>query len=65
MKFIPQNFNDLLALGALFIIPTLWILQGKDIIDVQPEVTGALIVTWSLIFQYYFRKAKDETNNPS
>jgi hypothetical protein len=59
-RFIPQNFNDLLALGALIVIPVLWVLQGKCIITMPSEVTGALIVTWSLIFQFYFRKAKDE-----
>lgn len=59
-RFIPQNFNDLLALGAIIIIPVLWILQGKGFISMQPEVTGALIVTWSLIFQFYFRKAPSE-----
>jgi hypothetical protein len=59
-KFLPQNFNDLLTLGALVMIPALWVLQGKGVITTQPEVTGALIVTWSLIFQFYYRKAKDE-----
>jgi hypothetical protein len=57
-KFAPQNFNDLLATGAIIIIPALWVLQGLKVVDLPPEVTGALIVTWSLIVQFYFRKAQ-------
>ncbi len=59
-KFIPQNFNDLLALGAIIIIPGIWIMQAVMKVAIPAEVNGALIVTWSLIFQYYFRKSKTE-----
>ena len=59
-RFAPQNFNDLLALGAILIIPALWVLQGKGIVNLNSEVTGALIVTWTIIFQFYYRKAKEE-----
>ena len=59
-KLIPQNFNDLLALVLVLLIPLLWILAGRGVIILPPEVLGALIVTWSLLIQYYYRKAKTE-----
>lgn len=61
-KFIPQTFNDFLALLAFIgLIPALWILQGCSVIALPDEVTGATIVVWSLIGQYYFRKAQSES----
>jgi len=59
-KFKPQNFNDLLALILVFLIPALWVIQGFGIITLPTEVTGALIVTWSLFLQFYYRKAQSE-----
>ena len=59
-NFIPQNFNDFMALGALFIIPSIWMSQAVFKFTISSEVNGALIVTWSLIFQFYFRKSKSE-----
>ena len=59
-KFIPQSFNDFLALVLILGIVILWLIQGCGKITLPPEVTGALIVTWTLIVQYYFRKAKTE-----
>ncbi len=60
-KFIPQNFNDLMALLVIFlIIPIIWILDGLQIVKFNPEVIGASILSWGLITQYYFRKAKEE-----
>lgn len=53
MKFAPQNWNDILALFVLALIPALWVLQ----INLGGEVNGALIATWTLVIQYYFRKA--------
>jgi hypothetical protein len=55
-KFAPQNFNDFFALLLIFGIIALWILQGFEVVSLPAEVTGALIVTWTLIVQYYFRK---------
>jgi hypothetical protein len=60
MKFIPQTFNDLLAVILIFLIPAMWILQGRGFFTLLPEVTGALIVTWTLIIQFYFRKKETE-----
>ncbi len=56
MKFIPQTFNDFLALIFIFGIIILWIIQGTGHLSLPDTVTGALIATWTLIVQYYFRK---------
>jgi hypothetical protein len=55
-KFVPQNFNDLLCLVLVALIMTLWILSGLKVLELPSEVTGALIVTWTILVQYYFRK---------
>jgi hypothetical protein len=52
-----KTFNDRLALLLLVVIPVIWIVQGLGKLTLSPEVTGALIVTWTLIIQYYFRKS--------
>lgn len=50
--------NDLLALLLLvLLIPLLWALQGRGIINLPGEVIGATIAVWTLIAQYYFRRA--------
>ena len=59
-RLMPQKFNDLLCLILIFMIGGLWILLGSRIIDLPSEVTGALIVTWTLLIQYYFRKKQSE-----
>jgi hypothetical protein len=59
-KLAPQNFNDTLALILIFIIPILWVLCGFAVIKLESEVTGALIVTWTIIIQHYYRKAQSE-----
>jgi len=51
-----QNFNDRLALLILVLIPLLWIVQGLGRLNLASEVTGALIITWGMVIQYYFRK---------
>jgi hypothetical protein len=58
-KFLPQNWNDILSLILVFMIPGLWIAQGCGKITLPTEVTGALIVTWTLVIQFYFRKAPE------
>jgi hypothetical protein len=32
------------------------ILSGMKVLELPAEVIGALIVTWTLLVQYYFRK---------
>ena len=55
-NYMPQSFNDLLCLVLIGVITSLWVLDGKHILEMPAEVTGALIVTWTLLIQYYFRK---------
>ena len=55
-RALPQNWNDTLALTLLIIIPALWALNGKGIVNIGESVNGALIVTWTLIVQFYFRQ---------
>ena len=59
-RFMPKNFNDFLALILIFIIPILWVLCGFKVVSLESEVTGALIATWVMIIQFYFRKAQEE-----
>lgn len=60
-KFLPQNFNDSLAIFLIIIMPVLWYLQGKGVVTMPGEVTGAFIATWTLVIQFYFRKKESET----
>jgi len=60
-KMIPQNFNDLLCILLIFLIVLFWVLSGMDIVNLEEQVSGALIVTWTLLIQYYFRR-KPPTN---
>jgi hypothetical protein len=55
-RFLPSCFNDLLCLLLIGLIAGLWILMGLQVLKLEAEVTGALIVTWTLLVQYYFRK---------
>lgn len=59
-RFLPKNFNDFLAVLLIFIIPTLWVLCGYKVVTLESQVTGALIVTWTLVIQFYFRKKETE-----
>jgi len=56
-KFMPQNFNDFLCLTGLSVITALWILAGNKTITLPDVVIGATIVTWTLLFNFYFRRA--------
>jgi hypothetical protein len=44
----------------LGLITALWVLAGMKILELPNEVTGALIVTWTILIQYYFRKKQNE-----
>ncbi len=58
-----KNFNDLLALILVVLIVGLWVLQGKGVINAMPEVSGATIATFTLVVQYYFRRAPPTNGN--
>jgi hypothetical protein len=55
-KFLPQNFNDFLALILIILIPLMWALQGANKLSFPTEVNGGLLVTWTLIIQFYYRR---------
>jgi hypothetical protein len=58
-----KKINDLLALLiAVVIIPAFWILDGLKVLEVNGEVLGATIATWTLIVQYYFRKKPSDVD---
>jgi hypothetical protein len=60
-KFIPQTFNDFLAILAMIIVfPGLWICQGRGLINLPEGIIGATIAIETLIAQFYFRKAPAE-----
>lgn len=53
-----MNFNNLLALLVLIIIiPGLWVVTGLGVISLPGEVIGATIAGWTLVLQFFFRKA--------
>lgn len=57
-----RNTNDLLAILLLIVvIPGLWLVQGWGKLQLPGEVNGALIAIWTLVAQYYFRKAPPST----
>ena len=55
------NFNNIFALWITAITAGIWVLDGRGIIDIDDKVLGALIPVWTLIAQYYFRKAQKES----
>mgnify|MGYP001593018987 FL=1 len=59
-----KAFNDRLALLVLIGIPVLWLLDAKGWVTLDPQVMGALILTWGIVIQYYFRRAPPDTDGP-
>ena len=59
-NYLPQSYNDFLSLVLIVLIAVLWILLGMKVVELPNEVTGALIVTWTILIQYYFRKKQSE-----
>ncbi len=63
MKWRPQKFNDTLALVSILGILALFAAQGLGWLPSLPEiVTGALVSNLGLIFIFYYRKAKTDSN---
>lgn len=62
-RFFPQNFNDSLALILIILISILWILQGSAKMSFPTEVNGGLLVTFTLVVQYYFSSRQMERVN--
>jgi len=61
-KFLPQCFNDFLALLLIILIAILWVIEGLDKVVLRDDVNGALVVLFTLVVQYYFRKAPTPTD---
>ncbi len=61
---MPRSWNDWLALLVLLVIPGLWIGQGLGWLALPGEVLGASIAGWTLVLQYYFRKAPPNGGTP-
>ena len=59
-KLMPQAFNDTLCVLLITMITVMWILAGRGLLELSAEVMGALIVTWTLLVQYYFRKKAEK-----
>jgi len=55
-RLLPRTFNDVLALILIFMIPGLWCVDGHWNIEIGEQVEGALILSWGIIGQYYFRR---------
>ncbi len=51
--YLPQNWNDVLALCLIVGIPTIWLLRS----DLDGEVNGVLIAVFTLVAQYYYRRS--------
>lgn len=57
MKGMPRVWNDYLAVLILLGVPLLWVFAALNEI-----VLGATISGWTLVIQYYFRRAPDPTS---
>jgi len=56
-----MKFRNILALITLVVvIPGLWIATGLGHLALPGEIIGATIMSWGLLFQFYFRKAPKE-----
>jgi hypothetical protein len=56
----PQTWNDVLALVFGLTILGFWVTTGCGLVDLPDIILGATISAFTLIIQYYFRKAKSE-----
>lgn len=52
-QFAPKNWNDVLSLILIVGICAIWISR----VNIEGEVNGALIATFTLVVQYYFRRS--------
>lgn len=60
-----KNFNDVLALLLMvLVIPGLWVATGLNYLDLPEVVLGATIPVWTLVAQYYYRRAPETPPTP-
>lgn len=55
-----MNFNNIFAVWLTLVIAVVWVLNGTGAIDVPGEILGALVTSWILVVQYYFRRKPDK-----
>jgi len=61
-----KTFRDRMgAFGGLMLIPGLWVIHGLGVVVLPETVIGATIAVWTLMFQFYFRKATAGEQTPT
>jgi hypothetical protein len=60
MGFAPKNWNDILAVWVIVLLPVLLVFVYASGIPLPEIVVGALVGGWTLTVQYYWRKAPPE-----
>jgi putative effector of murein hydrolase LrgA (UPF0299 family) len=58
-----KTWNDRLSLILIALIVALWLGNAWLPAPLPESVIGATIVVFTLVSQFYFRKAKDETTD--
>jgi hypothetical protein len=53
-----KKWNDQLSLLGVLLIPCMWV--SAPWTHLSEQIIGATIVVWTLMFQYYFRKAPEK-----
>lgn len=52
-----KTWNDRLSIFILAAIMSIWVLDGRHWIDLKDSVSGALVVVFTMVASFYFRKA--------
>jgi len=52
-----EKFNDFFAILLAILIIAVWVVSGLGFISLPGEVIGALIAVFTLVAQFYFRRA--------
>ncbi len=60
MKWLPQDWNDILAIFVIIGLPLLLTFVYAAKIPLPDIVVGAFIGGWTLAVQFYYRKAPPE-----
>jgi len=63
-RFVPQNFNDTLALLLLIGLPVMWVAGSHFKLKLPGEIIGVTIAAFTLVVQFYFRKAPPNGEPP-
>jgi len=55
-----KDFNDLLALILIVLIPAIWVVDAVTTLEFNGQVIGATILGWGQVLTYYYRKKRGE-----